>query len=416
MKILRNNALFFSLIIILTILLGCSDDGDTTTQPSNPDEIQITALIPLSGELGGYGEQLEAILALALEDANQALEVSDAEIRINLHVRDTETDPVTAREQFELAAINGCRYFIGPLTSGEMKEIAESVAIEEAILFSPSSTSQELAVADDHIFRLVPSDSLMVRALAEVIDYEGKSTLVTMSREDSWGLSVTEIIGNAFTNLGGSVPESYQYFSYRRSYCRYILTEIAGLLESMNQPSSTMAIQLTSLEEGNQVIAVAKEMEADYPILGQVQWYGSDGIVQNDYMLTQGDTCGFAAQTQFLCPVFGYEEGSDYTDVVTRFHQTISGDPWTYSVITYDAFMMMATVLGATSDPEAIGTFVNALPDVVDDYPGLSGLINFDANGDRDGGIFDFYRVVEEGETYAWQKVLKNDNGTITAY
>ena len=65
-------------------------------------------------------------------------------------------------------------------------------------------------------------------------------------------------------------------------------------------------------------------------------------------------------------------------------------------------FAALAVGEAGYEDATAIGA---ALLEIGQDYPGASGTITFAGNGDRIGGVYEVWKVLEEDGTYSYERV-----------
>ena len=87
------------------------------------DSVKIGALLPLSGVRASSGKSTEAALVKAIEDVYARVLRYQFEIRFDLVIQDTESDPATSLEKLKLLAKNNIRIVIGPVTSAEVEAI-----------------------------------------------------------------------------------------------------------------------------------------------------------------------------------------------------------------------------------------------------------------------------------------------------
>jgi len=78
--------------------------------------------------------------------------------------------------------------------------------------------------------------------------------------------------------------------------------------------------------------------------------------------------------------------------------------PGVYADTVYDATKLMALAIEQAGYEDATAISA-ALIDVAQGYPGVSGTITFDENGDRVSADFEVWKVVEENGTYSYERV-----------
>lgn len=130
------------------------------------DILTVGALLPLSGALASYGEEAEAALKIAAEDANKELAESGSSKRVALVIEDTRTDPGVALEKPQALAASGIRIVIDPATSAEMAAVRQYANENDVLIVSIGSTAPDLAIPGDNVIRLVPDDIRQAEVLA----------------------------------------------------------------------------------------------------------------------------------------------------------------------------------------------------------------------------------------------------------
>ena len=90
-----------------------------------------------------------------------------------------------------------------------------------------------------------------------------------------------------------------------------------------------------------------------------------------------------------------YPESKAFIEEYVRRHGAPPSSPW--PVYAADAFKVICAAIEATGSTNS-ETLMNYLHDGLKDYPGITGPISFDANGDREGAIYLAYEVFGEGD------------------
>jgi len=88
-----------------------------------PSVIKIGAILSLSGDLASYGQTQRAALQLAQIDINNWLATAKPGVQVQFVVEDTATKPDQALSKLQTLAAQGIKFFIGPVTSAELKNI-----------------------------------------------------------------------------------------------------------------------------------------------------------------------------------------------------------------------------------------------------------------------------------------------------
>ncbi|MCX8196140.1 MAG: ABC transporter substrate-binding protein [Acidilobaceae archaeon] len=171
--------------------------------PPAPVEVTLGVLYPLSGDLAGMGKSNAEAVKIAVEDLNKFLRDNGFRFSFKLDIRDSETKPETAESLFRTLYAAGFRYFLGPMTSGELGRIIGAMegAGLKAVLISPSSTSPALAKKDS-VYRLPPPDDFQGKVLAQLYKADGVKRVIIVYRSDDWGKALAELTRKEAEALG----------------------------------------------------------------------------------------------------------------------------------------------------------------------------------------------------------------------
>ena len=124
---------------------------------ASTESFEIGIILPQTGSGASSGESMEAGINLAVGDLNAYMESTGAPLRMEAIFRDSETDPSTALVQLEDLYQQGIRHVIGPYSSANCAAVLDYADENEIVLVSPSSEASSLAIANDNLFRLVPT-------------------------------------------------------------------------------------------------------------------------------------------------------------------------------------------------------------------------------------------------------------------
>jgi branched-chain amino acid transport system substrate-binding protein len=124
---------------------------------------------------------------------------------------------------------------------------------------------------------------------------------------------------------------------------------------------------------------------------------GGNAAVNDEFVKIAGlDVAKGALMTQEPMPTdLEYPESKAFIEEYVRRHGAPPSSPW--PVYAADAFKVICAAIEATGSTNS-ETLMNYLHDGLKDYPGITGPISFDANGDREGAIYLAYEVFGEGD------------------
>jgi branched-chain amino acid transport system substrate-binding protein len=382
--------LLFAFTLLASLASACSDDDET---------VRIGALLPLTGALQSYGEASEAALELAREAINE-----DADVKVELVVKDTTTDPDTALAMLQELDDDGIKVVIGPYASSEVAAVKEYADANGIVLVSPLSTAGSLAVAGDNVYRFTPGDAKEAEAVAAVALDDGITTIVSVSRDDAGNLGLQSAMKPVFEAGGGTVLEGVTYAADEDDFQSVIGEIIAAVAAADSAPEET-AVYLTAFDEVVDLLGVAATLSND---VLRVQWYGSDSVALSAGLIEDADAAGFATIVGYPNPILGLrdEDEAKWQPVVDALQGELGRRPDSFALAAYDALVVAHMAIeeaGVDGDAGEIGA---ALVQAADGHIGLTGPTVLNEAGDRASASFDFWAVCPDGDGFTWTRTV----------
>jgi len=370
-------------------------------------EIELGAILSLTGDLASFGENEKIAAEFAAEQVNVLLKELGAGWTLTIVPEDTITKPDICLEKVESLAARGIELIIGPLSSAEVRAIKSYCDSNKILAISQSSTAPDLAIADDYILRFCPTDKLgQGPAIARIMYDDGKRYIVPVTRNDAWGKGLQDATEDRFNDpdLGGTFLPGILYDPDATEFS----TEAADLATKVSDAiaaygADEVAVLHISFEE---VTAFMTACLA-YDELKDVEWYGSDGTCTSGAMLDDPDVRDFAISVEYPCTIFGPAPiGTKWGMVRQRGLDVLGREPESYSYAIYDIVWAYAYALLIVDeyDAEAIK---DVIPDIVavEAYIGASGRVTLDEYGDREAGDYDIWQITETDGTYDWKAI-----------
>lgn len=201
------------------IAAGCGSDsgGSDSGAGSDPGELKVGVLVPLTGDLSPFGKPNADAAKLGATTLNAAAKDAGIDLNLTLTTEDSKTDPQGAQEAAtKLIESNKVNVIAGPMASSETIPVAENVSVDAGVpLISPSATSPEVTGIEDNglVFRTPPSDALQGKILATVLGKAigATSTVNTGGRNDAYGNALVKVFSDAWKAGGGKVGVNVPY-------------------------------------------------------------------------------------------------------------------------------------------------------------------------------------------------------------
>jgi branched-chain amino acid transport system substrate-binding protein len=189
-------------------IAGCAGD-------SGGSVVNVGGLAPLSGPYGAQGQDLEAVMNLAVQLAEEEGDTGDFDI--NLQVEDTQGDPATGRRRAQEMIENDIDMIFGTFAANVENSVV-NLAMENDIPTFTGAASREFYLEgceESHFSISANPYNQSFATLSPLLEQDLGSSVYTIAADYSWGQNHRETIeseitpeygvdylGNTFTQLG----------------------------------------------------------------------------------------------------------------------------------------------------------------------------------------------------------------------
>lgn len=399
---MRKIVLACCLVVLITIS-GCKKTIDTTIT-----EVEIGALLSLTGNWSSLGITSQKAIGMAIDDVNAYMEQKGTNIRFTGMVFDTKLDTALAKLAMADVVRTRTKYVIGPQSSAELAAVKPLADEKNILVVSQGSTASSLAISGDGIFRFCPGDVVEGPAIARTMLAEGKRVVITLSRDDAGNKGLQTSVGNSFAALGGQVDAIAPYSTTLAKYGTLLATLKSKLQTYIAaQGAEKVAVYLASFDE---CVSLFNEASTD-PIFSSVQWYGGDGVVLSAALTGDAQAAAFAVTTKFIAPNFGLPTipHPDLATISAAIKSATGIEADAYALAAYDAVWVIAKTATAMPITNTSYDLTKKVFNVESSkYFGITGPMMLNAAGDRSTGSFDYWGIVLEGGLYKWKLVGKS--------
>ena len=362
--------------------------GDADGMINVPEAVRVGALISLTGDLAGQGNDQLLAVQLAVSDFNEYLQSQEAGWQMDLVVEDTGADPETALDRIVSLHSSGISLIVGPQSSAELHGISEYVNDNGLLVISPSSKEPSLA-RDDNIFRFVPDDEKSSAAIAKLLERRGVKVAIPVYRGDIWGDGLSAATRDAFMELGGIVHEGIRYpldidiFPVESEALSVVVRQY-----SEDYERDEIAVLLFGFSE----VAGFLNSASHYLNLRTVQWVGAEASTNDQSIEENLKRSTFASDVGFTAPVFSVSENRANSHVRDHVMEAVGDLPHNSAYSAYDAIWVLGlSILNTGSvDAEAI---LAALPATSFSYTGAIGQVRLNLAGDLDASDYELWYV-----------------------
>jgi len=398
-----------AVIVLLLLVLCFATSGslalnNTTLSSDTQSEVAIGALLALTGDGSSLGEASKAALELAVEDTNAYLASIGSEMRMQLIIKDTRTDPIVALEKLQNLSSEGVKIVIGPGASAEIKTVKAYADENDILLISHASTAPSLAIPGDNVFRFCTEDTYQAAAIANRMRNDGVSVIVPMWRGDVWGNDLTNATNERFKALGGTVVDGVRYNVSTVNFSTAIDSLNSTVAEAIAQYGDVVAVYFVSFDELVPIFIEAQNQSN----LSNVRWYGCDATALNKELVQNDQAARFAVRTGFECSLFRGEQTDETVAVMKEIEEKLGRTPETYALAAYDALLVITHVYQATGETDDIGVLKEAVVKATASYYyGSEEWSALNKAGDLESGKYCFWVVKEAESAFMWKLVAE---------
>lgn len=358
---------FFAALALLCLAPACKKAPEEKTAapptpaPVDPRATPIGFLAPLTGPQASFGNDAINGAKLALDEINAAGGVLGRPLR--LAVRDTRSSPEeTAFVTADLLDKEKPVVVIGEIASDRTLIAAPMAQARGVPLITPGSTNDTVTAAGDFIFRTCYTDSFQAAAMAKFarsIDVTKAAILFDPANPYSSGL--TEAFKQDFAAGGGQIVAEASYRAGDKDF--------TAQLNALKAASPEIIFLPSYYAEAALIIRQARDLGLDLPFIG------TDGWDSPDFLKVGGSAVNNCYFSSHFSPENKTARVEQFTAAYTAKY---NAPPPPLAALAYDAVRLAADALKRANSKE--GAPVRDALAAVRDLPGVTGVINFDAN------------------------------------
>lgn len=397
MKPSLRHFLLIATLSLTTLTSGCGGGGGGSDEPSNPD-IRVGALLNLSGDYAGNDQLVYSALYQAAQDAKSSLGVT-----IAIDALDTRGDPTFAAQQFQSLLDKGIRVVVGPSTSGEAQAVLPLANASGSLLVSESSTAQTLAIPNDALYRLSPTNVVQSQAVVDLMTLQGKRALITVNRADLGNQEEATSVRQFAYQQGFSLQPAITYPTSAWNEFDDVVNQIVSAADRASAGGvEKVAIFIAGFDEVANLLAAC----STYGTLNNYSFYGSDGTSQNTQITSSARPAYFAADADgFPAPLLSVP--ANQTQRAQQITDAIGGTyPNGFALNGYDAIFIMANAYLADPSFTSGGVATRqAFVKAAQGYQGVTGVIQLNNAGDRITADYTFWGVCYLNGLTNWYSV-----------
>jgi len=261
------------------------------------------------------------------------------------------------------------------------------------LLWSPSSTMQTLAIPDDNLYRMCPTDRIQAPAIAEMLWSWGIEACLVIQRGDSWADGIYNIFEIEYPKRGGVILGQVRYAAEVVEFSSYVETANSIITEAIEEYGvEKVAPLFIGFSEGATLVTQA----ADYPTLLSVYWFSTDGTVFEVRHLDDAPKASAHLKLFGTLAAPGYSP--KYSALSKRYRDLTAIPMGFYDSADYDCNWVLVNAVLEAGSVDALDV-IPLIRTISDNMYGVSGWCRLNDDGDRDIIDYDIWGIdYVEGE------------------
>jgi branched-chain amino acid transport system substrate-binding protein len=308
-------------------------------------------------------------------------------------------DDATGQAAVHLEKVQGFKamdinVFIGATWSSMCQASLSYCNDNDMLMWSTGSTSPLLALADDNLFRMCPTDLVQAPAMARMMESMGVEAVILMYRGDAWADGIVNIFAPMFEENGGVILEKIRYAGESTEFSNYLQTAENIAADAVAEyGQDKVAVEIIAFAEFVTMITQAR----DYPTLYGLQWFGNDGTVLSQQALDDAPTQ--AAHLKIYSTYAAPAESEKFQSLYDRYFALVSQPFGYYSACSYDVGTILVSTILNSQSTDALDLIPLQAPTAYNQF-GASGWNRLNEDGDRYASNYQIWAVNDDASSW----------------
>ncbi len=329
-------------------------------------EVKIGVVMPMSGPIGGFGQSANKGIELAHE-LTPKLKNGDT---IKVVLLDNKSDKIeSANAMQKLVSSDKVDAAVGALTSTNTMAITKIAGAGKVPLVAPVATNILVTKNREFANRVCFSDAFQGQVAANFIKNElgkKKVVLITDVKQD-YSIGISKVFKKYFKSIGGTVVKQVMMNSGD--------TDFKAMISSIKAMKPELVFYPIYSAEAALIAKQAKQLGLNVPFVG------TDGMTADKvFFETGGDAIEGFYNTDLYSP-----EAPKTTDASKVFEKAYkkkyNEDVHPFAALSADAYGVIVHAMNQCKDPSD-GACINEKIKSTTNFPGVSGVISIESNGD----------------------------------
>jgi len=329
-------------------------------------EVKIGVVMPMSGDIGGYGQSANKGVQLA-QELTPTLKNGDT---IKVILLDNKSDKIeSANAMQKLVSAEKVDAVIGALTSTNTMAITKIAGQNQTPMVAPVATNILVTKNRKFTNRVCFSDAFQGQVAANFIKHElGKTrvVLITDVKQD-YSIGISKVFKRYFKKIGGKVLKQVKMSSGDADF-KAMISSIKALKPEL------IFFPIYSSEAGL-IAKQAKQLGLNVPFVG------TDGMTADKVFL---EVAGDAAEGFYNTNLFSSDAPKTTTaskDFEKAYKIKYNEGVHPFAALSADAYGVIVNAMNQCAD-SSDGVCVNSKIKSTQDFQGVSGVITIGETGD----------------------------------
>jgi branched-chain amino acid transport system substrate-binding protein len=367
-------------------------DGTGTVTVKLPLEGATIQIGYISSTTVGLETATPLVQEIMAPDYNEYAELMGYDVEFEYLIDDATSQAAVHLEKVQGFKAMDINTFIGGLWSSQAQAALSYCNDNDMLMWSTSSTSPLLAIADDNLLRMCPTDLVQAPAIAAMIKSMGIEAVVLIYRGDAWADGIVNYFEPAFVDEGGVILEKIRYAGESTEFSNYLQTAENLVADAIaDYGEGKVGVEIISFQEFVTMITQAQDFESIY----SVPWFGSDGTVLTQQAIDDAPTQ--AEHLKIYSTYAAPAESEVFATLYDRYYGLVNQPFGYYSACAYDVGWILTSTMLESQSTDALDLIPLQAPTGYKQW-GASGWNRLNEDGDRYASNYQIWGYGDLGE------------------
>ncbi len=375
----KTAKIIIGIIIVVIVIAGIW--YGISRKPAEKEMVKIGVALALTGNQASYGETIKKGIDLAIKEINASGGINGRKLQAVYEDHQGDTKLGISAYQ-KLVNIDGIKILFSAV-SGPTLAMIKTAENDKTLLFAIGVATPSLSDAGDYIFRhnLLPRDE--ITALADFLyNQKGIKEIGLLTVNVEAGIGYRDTFKQIFEKLGGKIKITEMYEKGATDYKTQLI--------KIKQTGVKNAIGFSYSQEMGVILKQSKEINLD------ARWFSVYPIEDVKLLEIAGQAAEGLIYTHFFDSKM--DSMKNYNE---NYYKEYKNYPNSFAALAYDNVKIISEVMKKCANPED-ATCVKDELYKVKNFPGVTGKITFDQNGDSEKEII--FKTVKNGEFVKYEE------------